>query len=257
MREGVGLFDQSSFAKFLLQGRDAERVLNRVSANDVAVVPGRVVYTQWLNERGGIEADLTVTRLAHERFLVVTAAAGQTRDFAWLSRHIPDDAHAVLTDVTSGYAVLGIMGPKARALLSALSPDDLSNQGFPDVLVAPVLLVGNAPYHMGFAGTMTLPPILIQEVYFEAAKSLMQHGFKRFLIYNGHGGNRVITQFIVDRINHETPGVCGRFDQSHRRTGYRLLPFSVWGILWESEGIAERPQLYREKSLLRLPSRAR
>ena len=130
VREGVGLFDLSSFAKFLLQGRDAERVLNRISANDVAVAPGRVVYTQWLNERGGIEADLTVTRLAHESFLVVTAAAGQTRDFAWLSRHIPDDAHAVLTDVTSGYAVLGIMGPKARALLSALSPDDLSNQGW-------------------------------------------------------------------------------------------------------------------------------
>jgi 4-methylaminobutanoate oxidase (formaldehyde-forming) len=131
VREAVGLFDQSSFAKFLLQGRDAERVLNHVSANDVAVAPGRVVYTQWLNARGGIEADLTVTRLADDKYLIVTAAAGQTRDFAWLRGHIPDDAYAVLTDMTSGYAVLGVMGPNSRALLGALGPDDLSNDAFP------------------------------------------------------------------------------------------------------------------------------
>jgi glycine cleavage system aminomethyltransferase T len=116
VREGVGLFDQSSFAKFLLQGRDAERVLNHVSANDVAVAQDRIVYTQWLNERAGIEADLTVTRLDEDRYLVVTAAATQTRDFYWLRDHIPAGAHAVLTDVTSGYAVLGHHGPAlARA----------------------------------------------------------------------------------------------------------------------------------------------
>ena len=77
-----------------------------------------------------------------------------------------------------------------------------------DVLVAPVLFVGNAPYHMGYAGTMTLSAETIQQVYFEAAQSLMQHGFKRFLIMNSHGGNRVISQYIVDRINHETPGIA-------------------------------------------------
>jgi creatinine amidohydrolase len=77
-----------------------------------------------------------------------------------------------------------------------------------DVLVAPILLPGQSPYHMGFEGTITLPSTLIQEVYVEAAKSLMQHGFKRFLILNAHGGNTAITKFIVDRINQETPGIA-------------------------------------------------
>ena len=131
VREGVGLFDQSSFAKFVLQGRDAERVLDRVCANDVAVAPDRIVYTQWLNERGGIEADLTVTRLDEERYMIVTAAATQTRDFYWLRDHIPSGAHAVLTDVTSGYAVIGIMGPRSRDLLQPLTDADLSNAAFP------------------------------------------------------------------------------------------------------------------------------
>jgi len=130
-REEVALFDQSSFAKFLLQGADAERVLGPVCANDVSVPPGRVVYTQWLNERGGIESDLTVTRLAEDRYLIVTSVGQQVRDFAWLRRHIPADARAVLTDVTSAYAVLGVMGPRSRALLSRCTDADLSNEAFP------------------------------------------------------------------------------------------------------------------------------
>ncbi len=101
VRENVGLFDQSSFAKFRLEGRDAAKVLNRVCANDVDVPPGRIVYTQWLNERGGIEADLTVTRLAEDSFLIVTATTSETRDFLWLKGHIPGDAHCVLTNVTA------------------------------------------------------------------------------------------------------------------------------------------------------------
>ena len=131
VRESVGLFDQSSFAKFLVQGRDAESVLQRICANDVAVPAGKVVYTQWLNERGGIEADLTVTRLTEDCYLVVTGAAVARRDLTWLRRHIPDDAHAVVTDVTSGMAVLGLMGPNSRALLSRLTDADLSNEAFP------------------------------------------------------------------------------------------------------------------------------
>jgi 4-methylaminobutanoate oxidase (formaldehyde-forming) len=129
VREGVALFDQSSFAKFLLQGRDAERVLNYVCAKDVAVASDRMVYTQWLNERGGIEADLTVTRLDEGSYMVVTAAATQTRDFHWLRAHIPADANAVLTDVTSAYAVLGIMGPRSRELLAQVTSADVSNAG--------------------------------------------------------------------------------------------------------------------------------
>ncbi len=131
VREAVGLLDQTSFAKFRVQGQDAARVLGRICANDIAVPPDRVVYTQWLNERGGIEADLTVTRLAEDDYLVVTSGEFQVRDFDWLRRHIPDDARATVTDVTSGHAVLGIMGPNARALLQPLTPDDLSNDAFP------------------------------------------------------------------------------------------------------------------------------
>ena len=131
VRETVGLFDLSSFGKFLLQGDDAEAVLNRVSTNDVAVAPGQVVYTQWLNERGGIEADLTVTRLEKDQYLIVTAAASQGRDFYWLRDRIPPACHAVLTDVTSGWSVLSVMGPESRALLQPLSADDLSNDAFP------------------------------------------------------------------------------------------------------------------------------
>ena len=131
VREGVGLLDQSSFAKFRLQGRDAAQVLGRVCANQVDVPPCRVVYTQWLNEQGGIEADLTITRLGPDDYLIVTSGEFQVRDFHWLRSHIPDGAHAVLTDVTSGLAVLGVMGPGARDLLQSLSPNDLSNDAFP------------------------------------------------------------------------------------------------------------------------------
>ncbi len=131
VREEVGLFDQTSFAKFLLQGCDAESVLNWVCANDVAVPVGKIVYTPWLNPEGGIEADLTVTRLAPEQYLIVTATTSQTRDFHWLNTHIPEGAHAFLTDVTSAYSVLSVMGPAARQLLSKLTPADLSNQAFP------------------------------------------------------------------------------------------------------------------------------
>ena len=131
VRERLGLFDLSSFGKFLVQGRDAETVLQRICANDVAVAPGRVVYTPWLNQRGGIEADLTVTRLAADAYLVVTSAASQNRDLYWLKRHIPEEAHAFVTDVTSGYAVLALMGPDSRAVLGELTSTDLANDAFP------------------------------------------------------------------------------------------------------------------------------
>jgi 4-methylaminobutanoate oxidase (formaldehyde-forming) len=130
-REGVALFDQSSFGKFVVEGPDAERVLGRIAANDVAGPVGKVTYTQFLNDRGGIEADLTITRESETRFLVVTSAACQTRDLAWLRRHIPADARATVVDVTSGYAVLGVMGPRSRDLLARVTDTDLTNAAFP------------------------------------------------------------------------------------------------------------------------------
>ncbi len=131
VRTAAGLFDQSSFAKFLVQGPDACKVLNRICANEVDVPVGKLVYTQWLNERGGIEADLTVTREAQDRYMVVTACATQGRDFHWLQRQIPADAKAFATDVSSGMAVLSLMGPRAREILSLVTDADVSNAAFP------------------------------------------------------------------------------------------------------------------------------
>jgi glycine cleavage system aminomethyltransferase T/glycine/D-amino acid oxidase-like deaminating enzyme len=131
VREDVALFDQSSFAKFVLKGADAAAVLGRICANEVDVPIGKVVYTQWLNERGGIEADLTVTRESEDAYLIVTSCATQVRDFNWLCRSVPDTARAVAVDVSSGYAVLGLMGPRSRELLATLSDADLSTAGFP------------------------------------------------------------------------------------------------------------------------------
>jgi glycine cleavage system T protein len=131
VRERVGLFDQSSFAKFILRGRDAAAVLGRICANDIDVPVGKVIYTQWLNERGGIEADLTVTREAEDAYLIVTGCATQVRDFGWLCRSIPPEAHALAVDVSSSYAVLGLMGPASRELLATLTDADLSTAAFP------------------------------------------------------------------------------------------------------------------------------
>ncbi|HXI68473.1 MAG TPA: FAD-dependent oxidoreductase, partial [Steroidobacteraceae bacterium] len=131
VRQAVGLFDQSSFAKFVLKGADAAAVLGRLCANEVDVPIGRIVYTQWLNERGGIEADLTVTREAEDAYLIVTSCATQTRDFNWLSRNIPTTARAIAVDVSSAYAVLSLMGPRSRELLATLTDADLTTAAFP------------------------------------------------------------------------------------------------------------------------------
>jgi len=131
VREGVALFDQSSFAKFIVQGADAAAVLSRICANAIDVPVGRIVYTQWLNERGGIEADVTVTREAEDRFLIVSSCATQVRDLAWLTRGIPIAARASACDVSSAYATLGLMGPRSRELLASLTDADLSTAAFP------------------------------------------------------------------------------------------------------------------------------
>lgn len=130
VRERVGLFDQSSFAKFRVQGPDAAAVLQRLCANDVDVPPGRIVYTPMLNARGGIECDLTVTRLAEDAYLVVTIAAAAAHDADWIRRGL-DGARVTLTDVTSAFAVLGVMGPRSRELLSRVTGADLSDAAFP------------------------------------------------------------------------------------------------------------------------------
>ena len=131
VRTGVGLLDLSSFGKFVVQGPDSCKALNLICANDVDVEVGRVVYTQWLNERGTIEADVTVTREGEDRYLVVTSAASQVRDLTWLRDRLAEgDWRSTVVDVTSAYAVLAVAGPDSRALLSRLSIDDFSKEGF-------------------------------------------------------------------------------------------------------------------------------
>ncbi|MFW2543085.1 GcvT family protein [Primorskyibacter sp. 2E107] len=130
LREGVGLLDMTSFGKIRVEGRDALTFLQEVCANDMDVAAGRIVYTQMLNERGGIECDLTVTRLSETVFFLVVPAATLQRDLTWLRRHVRN-AFAVVTDVTAAEAVLPLMGPKARDLLATLSPADLSNAHHP------------------------------------------------------------------------------------------------------------------------------
>jgi len=131
VREVVGLFEQSSFAKILVQGRDAERALNRIATADCRVPIGKVVYAQFLNDRGGIEADVSLTRLASDRFLVVTAAFTATHVIAWLWEHIHADCHCVVTDVSDGWCTLNVQGPRSRELLSSIASGDWSNEAFP------------------------------------------------------------------------------------------------------------------------------
>ncbi len=130
IRGAVGLYDMSSFGKLRVEGRDAEVFLNHVCGADMTVPVGRIVYTQFLNERGGIEADVTVTRLAETAYLVVTPAATRLADEIWLRRHV-GDLSVVITDVTAGEGVLAVMGPNARDLMRAVSPDDFSNAAHP------------------------------------------------------------------------------------------------------------------------------
>jgi glycine cleavage system T protein len=199
-REAVTVFDMSPFGKFRVEGRDAEAVLQRICANDVAVPVGRIIYTPWLNERGGIEADLTVTRLGPTSYLVVTGAATTRRDLVWLQHHIPDGAHCVAIDVSSSEACIGLMGPRSRALLASLTPDDVSNVALPfsrmrtielgmahvrahrityvgelgyeiyvpsefAVHVLDVLLAAGAPHGLRLAGLRALDALRIEKAY--------------------------------------------------------------------------------------------
>jgi 4-methylaminobutanoate oxidase (formaldehyde-forming) len=130
VRNAVGLFDQSCFVKLEVKGREALNALNEISANDVDVPAGKSVYTQWCNERGGIEADLTVTRIDENEFLVVTAAAAGTRDMAWLQRGCRG-LDVTIADITPEMSTLGVMGPNSRGLLSTLTSAGLTNDVFP------------------------------------------------------------------------------------------------------------------------------
>lgn len=126
VRQNVGMYDMSSFGKIRVEGREAEAYMNYIGGGDYSVPNGKIVYTQFLNRNGGIEADVTVTRLSETAYLVVTPAATRLADETWMRRHA-GDFNVVITDVTAGEGVLAIMGPNARALLEKVSPADFTN----------------------------------------------------------------------------------------------------------------------------------
>jgi 4-methylaminobutanoate oxidase (formaldehyde-forming) len=130
-REAAVVFDQTSFAKFVVKGGDAVTVMQRLCANDVDVAPGRIVYTAMLNRRGGIESDLTVMRVAVDEYFVVSGSGQATRDFAWIERQIDERERAAIVDVTGAWSVLSLMGPAAEAVLARLSDDDFSRAAIP------------------------------------------------------------------------------------------------------------------------------
>jgi 4-methylaminobutanoate oxidase (formaldehyde-forming) len=142
VREAVGIFDQSSFAKYELLGPDAASVLDRICANDVTKPVGRLTYTQLLNSRGGIEADLTAARIAEDRFYIVTGTGFRTHDFGWIADHIPGDAKVSFRDVTEDWGTLSLMGPQARAVLDKVTRADVSNSAFPFGHVRQVEIAG-------------------------------------------------------------------------------------------------------------------
>jgi heterotetrameric sarcosine oxidase gamma subunit len=184
VRDAVAMFDQSSMAKFMVQGRDACAVLNRICTANVNVDPGRIVYTQFLNSRGGIEADLTVTRLEVNRFLVVTSVSSHIRDLAYINEHISEDQFCTVTDVTSGMPMLGIMGPNARALLADVTEADLSNEAFPfgtsqEIEIGYAIVRASRITYVGELGwEIYIPAEFALHVFDRLMEAGAQHGLK-------------------------------------------------------------------------------
>ena len=162
-RQAAGLYDESSFAKIEVSGPGACAFLQRLCANDVDVEPGRIVYTQMLNSRAGIETDFTVTRLAAGLFFIVTGTAFGNHDLGWIRKHLPDDDSVDVRDVTSNRACLGLWGPRARDILAGLTKDDISNESFP-YMSARQITVGYVPVlalrvtYVGELGWELYPP---------------------------------------------------------------------------------------------------
>jgi 4-methylaminobutanoate oxidase (formaldehyde-forming) len=130
VREAAGLFDQSSFAKFELKGKDAEAALSYICANNIAKAPGKLTYTQMLNSRGGIECDLTVVRLAEDHFYIVTGTGFRTHDYHWIADHIPKGLNVKLRDVTEEFGTLVLMGPKSREIVQKITYGDFAPESF-------------------------------------------------------------------------------------------------------------------------------
>ncbi|UWQ33880.1 FAD-dependent oxidoreductase [Leisingera sp. M527] len=187
-REAAVLFDQTSFAKFALKGPDALAAMNWICANNVDKPVGALIYTQMLNNKGGIECDLTVGRVAHDEFYIVTGTGYATHDFDWIRRNIPDGMNCQLFDITSSNAVLSLMGPKARDILSAVTRDDVSNDGFKFGTIRTIGIAGcpvqalRVTYVGELGWELHLPVEYAQTVY----NALMEAGQPHGLINAGY-----------------------------------------------------------------------
>ena len=206
VRTGVGAYDMSSFGKLRVEGRDAEAFLNRICGADVAVPVGKIVYTQFLNRAGGIEADVTVTRLSETAYLVVTPAMTRFADETWLRRHLRDE-FVVITDVTAAEAVMAVMGPKARQVMQAVSPNDFSNEINPFGTAQEIELgLGLARVHrVSYVGELGW------EVYVSADMAV--HAFREIMAAGDPLGLRLCGMHMMD---------CARIEKGFRHFGHDI-----------------------------------
>ncbi len=183
-RQGVILMDMSFMSKFSVEGRDAASLLSRLSANDVDGEPGTITYTQWLNDAGRIEADLTVTKLADDRFFVVASDTAYGHALSWLRRHVDPSMHVFVADVTSAYAQINIQGPRSRELMSKVTSIDMSNEAFGFRRAAEIDL----GYARALCIRITYLGELGYELYIPAEQAL--HVYERLLEAGGSVGLR-------------------------------------------------------------------
>ncbi|MBT3926291.1 MAG: FAD-dependent oxidoreductase, partial [Rhodospirillaceae bacterium] len=183
-RKAAILLDQSSFGKHLVQGRGATQFLQRLCAGNIDVPIGKLVYTHMLNSRGGIETDITVNRLGENRYLIISSATIHPRDKAWIERQIGGDENVTLTDVTSGYAVLSLQGPKSRKILSEVTDADLSNEAFPfatsqEIDLGYARIIANRLTYVGELGwEFHIPTEFAQGVFDAVMQAGASHGLK-------------------------------------------------------------------------------
>ncbi|MAM25400.1 MAG: FAD-dependent oxidoreductase [Rhodobacteraceae bacterium] len=208
VRTNLGMYDMSSFGKIRVEGRDATAFMNHVGGGQYDVPLGKIVYTQFLNPRGGIEADVTVTRLSETAYLVVTPAATRLADETWMRRHI-GDFNVVITDVTAGEGVLAVMGPKARDLLQAVSPNDFSNASNPFGTAQDIELgLGLARVHR-----VTYVGELGWEVYVSA--DMAAHAFETLHAAGQEFGLKLCGMHMMD---------CARIEKGFRHFGHDITP---------------------------------
>ncbi|MDD9857442.1 MAG: aminomethyltransferase family protein, partial [Gammaproteobacteria bacterium] len=269
-REGVALFDQSSFAKYTVQGCDSCRILQRICTADVDVAPGRMVYTHWLNERGGIEADLTVMRLAEDEFFVVSGAASSGRDRDWLRRHIADDMRCWVSHVTNAWAVFGVMGPASRGLLTDALDRDMSTAAFPFGAVREVEIgcaVGRAA-RVSFVGELGwelyVPADMARHAFDHLWQAGESHGLRLAGLHALDSGRieKKFLHFGYDVADEDTPLECGcgfvcAWDKSVAFTGRDALLRQQENSQWKRKRLVQfllrdpDAMLYHHEPILR------